>query len=52
MADETAARAMAEALLAQGVPASEVARELRTRLSIPRNDAYDLVQRIAESETA
>jgi 16S rRNA (cytidine1402-2'-O)-methyltransferase len=50
MADDTAARAMAEALLAQGVPASEIARELRSRLSIPRNDAYDLVPRIVEAD--
>jgi 16S rRNA (cytidine1402-2'-O)-methyltransferase len=44
--DETAARTVAESLLAQGVSPSEVARELRQRLSIRRNDAYDLVQRL------
>jgi 16S rRNA (cytidine1402-2'-O)-methyltransferase len=45
--DEAAARALAEALLAQGLAPSAVARELRTRLSIARNDAYQLVQDLA-----
>jgi 16S rRNA (cytidine1402-2'-O)-methyltransferase len=39
-----AARTLAEALLAQGVAPSAVARELRQRLNISRNDAYQLVQ--------
>jgi 16S rRNA (cytidine1402-2'-O)-methyltransferase len=43
---DPAARALAEALLAQGSPPSGVARELRARLSMSRNDAYELVQRI------
>jgi 16S rRNA (cytidine1402-2'-O)-methyltransferase len=43
---DPAARALVEALLAHGVPPSDVARELRERLSIPRNEAYDLVQEI------
>ena len=46
---EAAARTLAEALLAQGVAPSAVARELRTRLDIPRNDAYQLVQQLAGS---
>jgi 16S rRNA (cytidine1402-2'-O)-methyltransferase len=41
------ARAMAEALLAQGMAPSSVAKELRQRLHIPRNDAYQLVQELA-----
>ena len=41
------ARAMAEALLAQGVAPSSVAKELRRRLHISRNDAYQLVQELA-----
>jgi 16S rRNA (cytidine1402-2'-O)-methyltransferase len=47
-AEEQAAsgRLLAEALLAQGVPASAVARELRQRLRVPRNDAYQLVQEL------
>ncbi|HUE95615.1 MAG TPA: hypothetical protein VMN39_03100, partial [Longimicrobiaceae bacterium] len=45
--DDVAARALAEALLDQGVAPSGVARELRDRLSMNRNEAYDLVQRIA-----
>lgn len=51
-ADDPAARALAEALLAQEMPPSAVARELRKRLAISRNDAYQLVQRISESEAA
>jgi 16S rRNA (cytidine1402-2'-O)-methyltransferase len=47
-ADPAAARALAEALLAQGVPPSAVARELRDRLGLSRNDAYELAQRVAE----
>jgi 16S rRNA (cytidine1402-2'-O)-methyltransferase len=41
--DEDAARALIETLRAQGMAPSEIARELRIRLSIPRNRAYDLV---------
>jgi 16S rRNA (cytidine1402-2'-O)-methyltransferase len=46
---EKAARAMAGALLAQGAAPSAVARELRDRLDVPRNQAYQLVQEISES---
>jgi 16S rRNA (cytidine1402-2'-O)-methyltransferase len=45
--DESAARTLAEALLARGLPPSAVARELRDRLRISRNDAYQLVQEIS-----
>ena len=45
--DDAGARAMAEALLAQGVPASAVAKELRQRLGMSRNEAYDLAQDLA-----
>lgn len=38
------ARVLAEALLAQGLAPSAVAKELRARLEISRNDAYQLVQ--------
>ena len=37
-----------EALLAQGLPPSAVAKELRDRLGIPRNEAYRLVQDLAD----
>lgn len=51
-AEDAAARALAEALLERGVAPSDVARELRTRLSIPRNEAYDLVQRMTGGDSA
>jgi 16S rRNA (cytidine1402-2'-O)-methyltransferase len=41
------ARTMATALLAQGMAPSAVAKELRHRLGVPRNDAYQLVQELA-----
>lgn len=44
VAEDENARAMAEALLAHGVAASAVARELRDRLGVSRNGAYELVQ--------
>lgn len=44
---EESARVLAEALLERGESASSVARELRDRLDLPRNDAYALVQRLA-----
>ena len=44
------ARTLAEALIGQGVPPSTAARELRERLQIPRNDAYQLVQEIAAGD--
>ena len=46
-ADELAGAAMAQALLAQGLAPSAVARELRQRLRISRNQAYQMVQEMA-----
>jgi 16S rRNA (cytidine1402-2'-O)-methyltransferase len=46
-AAEDAARVLASALLEQGVAPSAVAKELRQRLDIPRNRAYDLVQSLS-----
>ena len=45
--DEDAARRLVETLLADGLPPSAVARELRERMNISRNDAYQLVQEVA-----
>ncbi|HEX6746115.1 MAG TPA: 16S rRNA (cytidine(1402)-2'-O)-methyltransferase [Longimicrobium sp.] len=42
--DALAARSIAEALLAKGQPPSAVAKELRRRLGIARNDAYRIAQ--------
>jgi 16S rRNA (cytidine1402-2'-O)-methyltransferase len=47
-ADEMAGRALARALLDQGLAPSAAARELRRRLNLPRNDAYRLAQEAAE----
>jgi 16S rRNA (cytidine1402-2'-O)-methyltransferase len=47
---EESARALAGALLERGVAPSEVARELRERLAMRRNEAYELVQRLAGAE--
>ena len=41
------ARTLAEALLAQGLPPSAVAKELRSRLDISRNEAYQMVQELS-----
>jgi 16S rRNA (cytidine1402-2'-O)-methyltransferase len=46
-AEAASGRVLAEALLAQGIAPSAVARELRERLSIPRNEAYQLVQSLS-----
>jgi len=43
-----ASRTVAEVLLAHGVAPSTVARELRRRLGVNRNDAYALVQQLAD----
>jgi 16S rRNA (cytidine1402-2'-O)-methyltransferase len=45
--DELAARSMADALLAQGQSPSGIAKELRRRLGISRNDAYRVAQEAA-----
>ena len=47
-ADEQAARALAAALLDAGLAPSAVAKELKKRLGISRNVAYELVQELAE----
>ncbi|HET8654342.1 MAG TPA: 16S rRNA (cytidine(1402)-2'-O)-methyltransferase [Longimicrobiaceae bacterium] len=44
---QATARTLTEALLAQGAAPSAVAKELRQRLGIARNEAYQLVQEIA-----
>ncbi len=49
---EDGARALAEALLAQGLAPSAVAKELRQRLKISRNEAYHLVQDLAADRRA
>ncbi|HEX9885306.1 MAG TPA: 16S rRNA (cytidine(1402)-2'-O)-methyltransferase [Longimicrobiales bacterium] len=46
--DAEAGRALARALLADGVRPSHAAREVARRLGIPRNTAYVLVQDVAE----
>ncbi|MBB4635194.1 16S rRNA (cytidine(1402)-2'-O)-methyltransferase [Longimicrobium terrae] len=46
--DELAADAVAKALLSQGQSPSAVAKELRRRLGISRNDAYRIAQDAAE----
>jgi hypothetical protein len=45
--DELAARSMADALLVQGQSPSGIAKELRRRLGIARNDAYRIAQEAA-----
>jgi 16S rRNA (cytidine1402-2'-O)-methyltransferase len=47
--DALAAESLAKALLAQGQSPSAVARELRRRLGISRNDAYRIAQEAAEA---
>jgi 16S rRNA (cytidine1402-2'-O)-methyltransferase len=46
--DELAGLAMARALLERGMPPSGVAKELRRRLNLPRNEAYRIAQEAAE----
>lgn len=46
--DALAARSVAQVLLAQGMSPSAVAKELRRRLGIARNAAYELAQEAAE----
>lgn len=47
--DALAARSIAQALMAQGMSPSAVAKELRRRLGIARNAAYELAQEAAEA---
>ena len=48
-ADTDRAVQLAQSLLAEGMSPSGVARELRNRLGVARNDAYDLAQQLAAS---
>lgn len=48
--DAAAARVLAMALLEQGLSPSAVAKELRDRLKIARNDAYQLTQELAQAD--
>lgn len=50
--DALAAHSIAQALLRQGESASAVAKELRRRLGISRNDAYRIAQEAADAEPA
>jgi 16S rRNA (cytidine1402-2'-O)-methyltransferase len=45
--DELAGRALAQALIGQGLSPSAAAKELRRRLNLPRNEAYRLAQEAA-----
>ena len=47
-ADEAAVEALATALLEEGGRPSTVAKEVARRLGVPRNRAYELVQRLKE----
>ena len=49
-AEEVAGRALARSLLEGGASPSRVAREVATRLGMPRNRAYDLVQALRSPE--
>lgn len=50
--DALAGEAMGRALLEEGLSPSRAARELARRLGIARNQAYDLVQRLAARDSA
>jgi 16S rRNA (cytidine1402-2'-O)-methyltransferase len=45
--DEAATRALAQALLDEGVSPSKAAKEVARRLGVPRNLAYEVVQQVA-----
>ena len=49
-AEEQAARALAAALLDGGLAPSAVAKEVKKRLGISRNAAYEMVQELADEE--
>jgi 16S rRNA (cytidine1402-2'-O)-methyltransferase len=49
--DREAARALAKALLEEGMRPSHVAREVARRLHVPRNEAYRVVQDMGGSES-
>ena len=48
VADEEAARLLAEALLAEGTRPSQAAKEVARRLQVPRNQAYAVVQSVQD----
>jgi 16S rRNA (cytidine1402-2'-O)-methyltransferase len=48
--DRAAASALAGALLGEGVSPSRAAKEVARRLRIPRNQAYEVVQSLAEGQ--
>jgi 16S rRNA C1402 (ribose-2'-O) methylase RsmI len=48
--DEAAARALAQALLGEGLRPSRAAKEVARRLRVPRNLAYGIVQDLAEAD--
>jgi 16S rRNA (cytidine1402-2'-O)-methyltransferase len=48
--DEAAARALAQALLEEGLTPSRTAKEVAKRLRVPRNLAYDIVQELAQAD--
>ena len=48
--DALAAESLARALFAQGMGASAVARELKRRLGLARNEAYRLAQEAAPAD--
>ncbi len=50
-ADAEAARALARALIDQGLKASQAAREVARRLRLPRNLAYEIVQSLTDQPT-
>jgi 16S rRNA (cytidine1402-2'-O)-methyltransferase len=49
--DEAAAEALATALLEEGGRPSVVAKEVARRLGVPRNRAYEIVQRLKERQS-
>jgi 16S rRNA (cytidine1402-2'-O)-methyltransferase len=51
-ADEVAARALAAALLEEGITPSRAARDLARRLNLPRNLAYRVVQEVSSGRSA
>lgn len=51
MVDDAAVEVVVRSLLDNGMSASSAAREVARRLDIPRNRAYDLVQKLRERET-
>jgi 16S rRNA (cytidine1402-2'-O)-methyltransferase len=48
--DATAARALAQALLGEGLSPSRAAKEVARRLKVPRNLAYEIAQDLAKAD--